>query len=386
MTLAGTLAFFPWLKVPNPVVVGGFRFMPIDVSNPAHVVGGAIGHTVKSALSCHVDIQGKPINACTIALRVRHNTPWDIPDKKQAALYDAARSLALAAMAEHRFFEQLTPHTNSTVFQPVLQRVQAGSGGVSLFVGRRDGAMRFAGLSMSQLRFQMPLQAYGTECPPISSAFTRALDRARTQKAPSWYAIQESLPFFLEGHSEAGSMPDGSSVMLSALTFERLLSQPGHGLNGAKKVSEAFAILWKPYTTVTIGQTRKVQPDPDPTMAAQQASWAVHQKWMKELYEARNQHAHGRPRTDRSSNWKLWQHIVFAAFVYPLTVKLLLERDGLYQLSPRETGACQALDDLLVSNFRTGPLKLPEWSTVLSARERMAEYQAIVQTVLRQTP
>jgi hypothetical protein len=174
--------------------------------------------------------------------------------------------------------------------------------------------------------------------------------------------------------------------MLSALAFERLLSPPGGGLKGADDLSRAFATLWKPYTLLTVGVTRKVKPDPDPTMAAQQASWAVHRKWIQELYKARNRHAHGGKRTAQSSNWKLWQHVVFAAFAYPLTVKLLLERDQLYQLSARETGACQALDELLVSNFRTGPLKLPEWPTVLSTRETAAEYQAMVQSVLQQTP
>jgi hypothetical protein len=90
---------------------------------------------------------------------------------------------------------------------------------------------------------------------------------------------------------------------------------------------------------------------------------------MKELYEARSSRAHRGSRPEFSQNWKDWQHMVIAAFTYPLAVKLRLAAAGLYKLNDRELGACEALDQLLDSHWGTGELKPPEWSKILSTAE-----------------
>jgi hypothetical protein len=48
-----------------------------------------------------------------------------------------------------------------------------------------------------------------------------------------------------------------------------------------------------------------------------------------------------------ATDWAPWQHLVLAAYAYPLTIKLLLEQAGAYELSADERGCCFALDSLL---------------------------------------
>ena len=53
---------------------------------------------------------------------------------------------------------------------------------------------------------------------------------------------------------------------------------------------------------------------------------------------------HGR---SRSLGWTIFEHLVMAAYVFLLAVKLLLEREGHYVLTDTDRGRCWAVDQLL---------------------------------------
>ncbi len=117
-------------------------------------------------------------------------------------------------------------------------------------------------------------------------------------------------------------------------------------------MAETFAALWKPYATRTMAHSKRVHSDPK--WKANQDAWPIHRKWMKELYEARSSKAHRGPKAGFQQNWADWQHMIVAAFVYPLVIKLRLMKAGLYDLDDEELGACEALDVLLDSDWGKG--------------------------------
>lgn len=383
MPSQGNFAFFPWLNLPNPVLVGALRFVSVDTNNPEPIVGSEISDTAKLIFSRHIDIHGKPIQKCTVALRPRHNRAWDIPERLLPNLFQASECLALIAMAEQRFFEQLSPHINATVFRPIVQSVAPGQESLAISVKRRDRQLWVGGLEFKDVVFQMPLEAYRTECPSPSPCFAKALDKARTSNSTAWTAIRQSLPFFLLGHSETTEIPNETCVLLSALAFERLLDLPQNRRTNANDVSEAFSRLWSKYSTLTVAQARRTVADPHPKHGPSQANWPLHRKWMKELYEARSEQAHGKKKPDRSSNWQPWQHILLAAFVYPMSVKLRLAGEQRYQLTDREMGACRALDKLLDSHWGSGRRHPPEWPRILSMSEGKCELRGIIDKAIR---
>ena len=108
--------------------------------------------------------------------------------------------------------------------------------------------------------------------------------------------------------------------------------------------------------------------------------WPIHRKWMKELYEARSATVHRGPRSEFSKNWATWQHLVLAAFAYPLAVKLRLAEEGLYSPSDRELASFEACDLLLDGSWGKGWRKPPEWSTILSMAEGTRAIHAVVES------
>jgi hypothetical protein len=371
---SGFIIFIPWVTLPSSVRIGRFQFCPLRVNDVSAVIDQDMVATVESALKCYVQKNGKPIESCTIILRIHHRQAWNIPREHWKYANSAAKTLALACLSEQRFFEgHFSPHMNATMFHPIGQGVTVGSDQIAPYYPRRGGGLQIGGLRFKDIVFQRPSQVEGTECGIINDRLLKALKTARRFGTPNAQAIDSSLEVFLLAHSETPELDLESCVMLSAMAFERLL-QPSK--SGAQAVASAFADYWSPFSRITIADAKRVRPDEQ--YSSDQQDWPLHRKWMKELYEVRSAAAHRGTRVQFSQNWSAWQHLVIVAFAYPLTVKLMLAEDGFYAPSYRELGACEAIDQLLDSHWGSGWKKDAEWPSILSRAEGQREIHAVV--------
>lgn len=372
---AGRLVFMPWLQILRSVSIEGFRFAPVEVDNLASVVGPEIAETAAQAMRTHVDRAGKPIKVCTVVLRPRHSVIWDVPAARWNAARRASEMLALACLSEQQFFMgHFSPHMNATMFRLVGQEISAGSNGIGLTYPRRGGSLMVGGRTFDDVVFQQPPQIEGTNCGIVNGRLLKALQTARRSRNPVWEPIAASLEFFLLGHAETPELGWDTCIMLSAMAFEQLLEPKGQG---AQALAKAFADLWVTHATKTIAQAKRVRPDPK--WPADQQSWPIHRKWMKELFEARSSRAHRGPVSDFGANWAKWQHMIIAAFVYPLAIKLRLATTGFYDLSDEELGRCEALDHLLDSDWGKGWRRPPEWPELLSSYEQARSWTKLAE-------
>jgi hypothetical protein len=69
---------------------------------------------------------------------------------------------------------------------------------------------------------------------------------------------------------------------------------------------------------------------------------------MEELYDVRSKVVHKGHHDSGQWGWGIGQHLVMAAHAFPLTVKLLLEKEGRYAPTDDDRAACLAIDLLLV--------------------------------------
>ena len=109
--------------------------------------------------------------------------------------------------------------------------------------------------------------------------------------------------------------------------------------------------------------------DLPPASNPAQPGWWVHRKWIEELYDARSQGVHKGHHAARKWGWGLHEHLVMAAHVFPLTVKLLLAREAHYKLTDNDCAAARAVDKLLaVTNWEDGPDKgiASVWAKIVS--------------------
>jgi len=376
---SGFVVFMPWVTLPRSVRVGRFRFHPLRVSEIGTVIDREMTTAIESALNCYVRRNGQPIESCTIVLRSRGNRTWDIPRKHWDLAVNAAKKLALACLAEQRFLEgHFSPHLNATMFRIIGQGVSAGSDHIAPFFARRGGGLQIGGLRFKDVVFQRPPQIEGTSCDIINERLLKAIGKAERIKGAAAQAINASLETFLLANTESPELDSDSCIALSAIAFERLIEPP---INSAQGLAAAFADYWTPFTSLTVGNSKRTKPDN--IYKLEQALWPIHRKWMKELYEARSATVHRGPRSEFSKNWATWQHLVLAAFAYPLAVKLRLAEEGFYSPNDRELASFEAFDLLLDGSWGKGWRKPPEWSTILSMTEGTRAIHAAVESATR---
>lgn len=146
MTASGFIIFMPWVTLPSSVRIGRFRFCPLPVQDVKSVIDPSMVSTVENVLKCYVRKNGKPIESCTIVLRARHQQAWNIPREYWNNANVAAKTLALACLAEQRFFEgHFSPHLNATMFHLIGQGITAGSDQIAPFYPRRGGGLQIGG-------------------------------------------------------------------------------------------------------------------------------------------------------------------------------------------------------------------------------------------------
>ena len=377
--MAQHLFILPWLTLKQPIFVGGFWFKPISAGNAVGLVGADMGPTVQKLLGSYIDLKGQPVDGCTLVLRRNHPLAWDIPPSIWRKLHRALDILMLSHLSEQRFYEQFSPHMNATMFQAVGHGVSANSDHLSLHQRRRGMSLLHGGLRYQDVRFQQPSQINQTECGPFNNRLAKALTLVHSSDPELWERIESALEFFKLAHSEDPQRDWSEACMLAAMSFEKLLGTPAN----AHELSEELAKIFSPYAGVLVQDAKRVNADPSPKDASMQRTWRLRQKWIKELYELRSALAHKGPNPKRSINWSAEQHIVIAAFVFALAVKLLLVERSLYALSNEEKGACDAVDKLLDCDWGRGWRKPPEWPSILSHEEQMRGIRAAIERALR---
>src|ERR1700730_7315835 len=199
---AGFLMLLPWVAVQKAVTLAGFKFVPVDANDPTPAFGERLGETVRLILSRHIDVLGEKVPKCTAVFRKQGPRTWDVGDVRSEA-WSAAGLLALVALSEQRFFEgAMSPHLNAAIFRPIMQGIVPGSDRIALYIPRRGGASNVGGLRFSDVTFQMPLEAYHTECPALNSRLVEALNQAKHDGSDAFRRLSSSLPFFLLAHAE----------------------------------------------------------------------------------------------------------------------------------------------------------------------------------------
>jgi len=88
---------------------------------------------------------------------------------------------------------------------------------------------------------------------------------------------------------------------------------------------------------------------------------------MEELYDVRSKSVHEGTASGRTWGWDPVEHLVMAAWVFPLAVKLCLQGDGHYALSDADGGRCLTVDKLLATTGWAGDASNgSRWNDIVS--------------------
>lgn len=367
--------FLPWLRLNKPHAVAGVEFWPFrdkdgKASRPFR---GAVKPLAK-ILSSYRERNGARLENCVIA--TIPDRGWSLAEEDLEAVQWAAAMLFMASWACNEYFPRFFgPYVNSEEFRFVGQRF---TGPMPVYIAlvsrRRDGSKWDGGYRHGEVNFSIPLQCSTRDAASIDESFLTALDAANTAKSATVERLRTALVFVQRANADDDAMTLEAEALLMGSAFEQLLGGPSK----AYGLGRRFGQLFRRFGTVTVGEARERRPGIEidttkPEYAEAQPKWWVHQKWLEELYDVRSKATHKGHHADRSWGWTLREHLLIAALVFPLTLKVLLTNEGNYTLSEDDIDRLASLDRLLAvggwdeEEEEGGPSR---WNAVVSSVKR----------------
>ena len=343
-----TISFLPWLRIKEPVRVGRFVFTPFldrddQITEPVREIGEAI----RTIVSGYVDLRGTPLRNCVLILDAQLTPLWDLPVSALSEDRWATAQLFLAAFSMNEYFTQVRQYSNSSLFTVYHQSFTLPIDFVAVNSRRRDGSLMVGGYRHGEMKFTVPVYAdMAGELRQFDVGLLAALEQASSKGSSVVNRLRAALSFLSLANTDSEAMVPDAEIILMISAYEQLLASSE---TGARHLAQSLSALFDRFGSVTVEQAINNRPGIyiDPKYEKEQRVWPVRRKWMEEMYHLRNSYAHGESITSRTWGWVPLEHLVMAALVFPLALKLLLAAEGHYEITRQDEVICAAVDGLL---------------------------------------
>jgi hypothetical protein len=195
---------------------------------------------------------------------------------------------------------------------------------------------------VDEVRFVRPLECHTIDEVRVDRALLDALVAIDGDVRERLMLV---LPYVRLANSDSTTMLTLSEALLMASAFDVLLDADGKAYN----LSKAFGELMQPFGSVRVSDLLNVRSGLHLERREDELKWFAHRAWIRELYQLRNKATHAATTVTREWAWTVYEHLLMAAYVFPLVVKLLCEEQGKYVLTDNDVVALMAIDRLLLA-------------------------------------
>lgn len=317
------LSFFPWYQIEEPMDLGLFELLPYE--RALKPVG--IGHEIQET----IDVVLKPYYH-SHQLQVSHGMLMKLKDKgliddlnenERSDAFSFSEIVSLAGLCSREYFD-LT-YCNSHNFTFIIQSFRGTSGGVAVTSRRRDG---------STSGYVAPGTFKEIQPHHVSSSMVTNLDSTLFNSLvvfsnhENGERLVEASFGFNRANTDSPTVPDASEAVLMVGAFERIL-----GVDNGREdlLAEKFCDKFSPHSPMPIEANPRI---PRNTFTN---SNSVREIWIRDFFRVRGNLAHGRRRSEYRSIWSVREHLLLAAYAFPLLVKTLMVQTGCYAFSPQDS-------------------------------------------------
>lgn len=269
--------------------------------------------------------------------------------------------IAFSGLAARNFFVQLG-YTSRETFRLVVQNFSDPAEGILTLSRRRDGTSRVF-VSRSAASFIQPLNAHSSGHVLFDSSLLNAL-LARSDQ-PEWGRYGEAIQGFNAASADSPDvLPETEAVNIVG-AFERVFDlSRGKEDELAGKLSATL----RPATTILPNNSERAKQSGTPASYLKRKS--MREVWVRDFFQLRGGHAHGKMEPSKTSLWTLREHLLLATFAFPLVVKQLLADESYYLMTSEDRADVGAFELLLEPNHFAerlpGDMSAYPWTTIRS--------------------
>jgi hypothetical protein len=283
--------------------------------------------------------------------------------------------LAFAGLADREYFSH-EGYWNRDHFRLIIQKYTKPDGSRALITRRRDG-QNTSLVSPEYFKVVRP-QHVGDARVVIDSHFLEALlSEPLDADRPGLY---DAVVTFNMANTDADYVRDNVEVMLAANAFQRALDcKTSKDVELAENLAKSFAPRNPtPLLSGRLGTQKNQLP----------ASNTVREVWVRDLYRVRNDLGHGKVTPIYPSIWTVREHLLLAAFAFPLLVKSIFTSVGAYALGDRDIACIEAFERLAAAPdlMAWSPAGDCTWSQILQEAHLEIAFKRKAELIARLFP
>jgi hypothetical protein len=357
-------AMLPWLVLPELIQTAAFSLVPfIRGREPAG--GGTLLQTQLDAAFSPFQICGRSVNRGTLLKLAGRDLTGDLVALEENGprlepiddAFEFAEVAAFAGLASRDFtLPADAGYCNRSDFALFVQQ----------FVGMPDGAATVRRRRHTEgtgvlvvgevYHVSIPPAASRNQPTPLDRPLLRALVSARGQA--SWQErVWEGIWQFNHANTDSDDIRPQMECVMMVSAFERLLGcESGH----EAELADAFIHTLVPAAPISWESSPRRASKPKVA-----GSLPVRQIWIRDFFQRRGHSAHGRLSTPSGHDlaWDLDEHLLLGAIAFPLTLKCVLMREGLYTLTADDRRCIDAFEALA---SHSGPINGSAISKVMA--------------------
>ena len=337
------LAFMPWYAIDAQVAVGGYVFRPFVRGVQPFGTGTPQQLTVDNVLEPYITQLQKPITEATLVEYPGKSIFDDLNEDERDELFVLSEIITFTGLSQRQFFGVHRSVCQEN-FSLIIQGFKPGDERSAAIHSRRKDGRDINFMTDDVFRVHCPFHITINSSMQLDTRAIEALMNARNLAI--WPAIEESIFWFNRANTDSPTVLPQSEIVMMIGAMERLFNLPG---GKEKALAKAVKELFKPMHPVEVLSCGRIPKD-----------WrvkSVMEAWIKDLFRLRGNFGHGKKEATYLSRWKMHEHLLLSAHIYPLLVKLMLNRSGLYPLSRTELSDTDSFESLACANlFEEDPI------------------------------
>lgn len=337
-----SIAFLPWATAEERMQFGSFHVVPLAAAQ----ADGQIPDELQAAITAILESYGKkrPVDRASVPVIRRDDVTFtaDMSDDIAATYFDFRVRLAFCGLAARQFFG--LRYWNADNLRVVVQAfTPEGAGGAMVITRRRDGHTNNY-ISKSAFSETRPRHVGNSFALPrdLDVPLVHALEAAASAQRPSWPRIADAIRLFVGANTDNSDVDLHTELVDTVSAFSRLF-----GVWDERDTVAGFikALPAPPRDDGDEPLGPKI--DADLVRQALKAKKSIREAWLADAYRLRGKYGHGDVTAPGyPATWKAHEHLLLAAFIFPILVKSVLASEGFYEFTADDQMANAMFDTL----------------------------------------
>ncbi|MCX6383169.1 MAG: hypothetical protein NTV16_01580 [Actinobacteria bacterium] len=317
-------AFFPWLKIKNNFDIEDFKLVRFKVLEKDSFKD-KFQNTCERVIEPYYTNIGDTINECTLIFLNNKNIFEDFTDNEIESLFSFVEKLTFSGLSKREFFNNYS-YCNSSDFNFIIQGFNKNLEGVTVVTRRREGQTKNF-LDIDSYKVIMPFYV-NNNMVEIDINLVKSLLDAKKDLREKWINFSDAIFFFNRANTDGNQITEHQEAVMMIGAFQRILMCKTADRD---ELITKFKNSFIPKKDLDISKSKRIINSKYDNKVG-----SLREAWLKDFYELRGDYAHGKKETKKQMVWNVKEHLLLGSYIFPLLVKLSLNKSKYYNLSEED--------------------------------------------------